>query len=78
MSNILHDARVAWWAWRTKHANRGALRIEIVWPISIRRSIPTDNGSWIVRFERPGLYVLNPYSVELDHMLAHTPDRSAK
>jgi hypothetical protein len=73
MSNIIHDAHVAWWAWRSKHADHSSSRLTVVWPLTVRPLAPNYNGAWIVRIERPNIHILNAYRVELDYMLAHPP-----
>lgn len=72
MSNIIHDAHVAWWAWRTQHRDHSKSRLQVVWPLSVKRLAPSY-GAWIVRVERPAIHILNTYQVELDYMLAHPP-----
>lgn len=74
MQYILHDISVAAWALRTNHCDRKDCKFEIRWPISVRRAQPTYNGVWLVQLRRPMLYVLNPYSIELDYLLARSPE----
>lgn len=70
MQYILHDAQVAWWAFRTKHRDRN-FKIEILWPVSIKPVNPFYRGAWIVHFIKPGIYLTNPRSVRLDYLYAH-------
>lgn len=72
MQYILHDFSVALWALRTDHCDRKDCKFAVRWPISIKRQA-TYCSTWIVQLRCPMLYVLNPYSVELDYLRAKSP-----
>lgn len=71
MSNILHDASVAIWAWRTRHPDYKDFRLAITPPISIRRLIPRLDPTWTVILRRPCIHLLNAYQTELDYLRTH-------
>ena len=48
-------------------------RLEVVWPISYRRHHGFIGPAWLIQLQRPGVYWLNAYRLELEYMLAHTP-----
>lgn len=73
MRYILHDISVALWALKTNHCDRKDCKIAVRWPVGICRAQATYDSAWLVRFRRPRLYVLNPYRLELDYLLAHSP-----
>ncbi len=77
MQYILHDISVALWALKTNHCDRKGCKVAVRWPMSIRRAQATYDSAWLVRFRRPMIYVLNPYTVELDYLLARTPDQAS-
>lgn len=69
MKHIIHDARVACWAWRVEHPERREFTFAIIWPVSIRRTVPTYDTGWVIRLHRPGVYLLNSPRVDQDYRL---------
>lgn len=78
MPHILHDISVWWWARSTANKLASESRLEIVWPVSCRRHHGICGPAWLIELQRPGVYWLNSYRLELDYLLAHTPAASAE
>ncbi len=77
MQYILHDFSVALWALKTNHCDRRDCKLAVRWPVSIRKARLPYDIAWVVIFRRPRLYILNPYSVELDYLRACSPQDSS-
>ena len=58
MFNILHDAKVAWWAWSVRHPEYKDFRVGIVWPLIIQRYAYSYGNAWIVRIQRTSIHLL--------------------
>ncbi|MBE9063302.1 hypothetical protein [cf. Phormidesmis sp. LEGE 11477] len=69
MKHMIHDALVACWAWRTDHPEWRDFRLAIIWPITIRRTVPTYDNGLVIRWHRPAIHLLNAPRVEQDYRL---------
>lgn len=67
MCTILHDIRVAVWAWRTNHPDHADIRFGFIPLIKIRRLRPLHRDEWVVRIRTPRLYIINADTVESDY-----------
>lgn len=70
MQYILHDAYVAWWAFKTHHRDRAKLRIGVTHPVTVTRM--AFNNSYLVQLRWPQIHILNTYEVEKAFLTAHS------
>ncbi len=72
MKYMIHDFSVWRWGRATKHTHFSQSRIDIQWPLQVRRLLPLSNESWLVGFYKPSIHLLNSYEMERDYMIARS------
>lgn len=73
MQHILHDFSVWRWAFSRRHPLAQQTRLEILWPVAICRHAPAyAHRAWIVHLQRPRLFILNAYRLELEYLLSQS------
>ena len=66
MKQLLHDLRVFVWGVQNKHPNIVETRLQIGWPITLRRLY--HPGEYAIRFSRPYIRIAAPFELEMSYL----------